>query len=55
MGRNHTSNDLPQSHIRKLDEGSEASFLVLPGNPLEKFDQLTNISLRVKQGQLIHL
>ena len=45
----------PSRTIGKLDEGYEASFLVLSGNSLENFEQLTNISLRVKQDQLIRL
>jgi hypothetical protein len=36
--------------IGKFAEGYEASFLALAGNPLEDFDQVRAIRLRVKQG-----
>ena len=39
--------------IAKLQEGYEASFLVLQQNPLENFDYAYNIALRVKQGVLL--
>lgn len=45
----------PNRKIGKLREGYEASFLVLDGNPLEDFNQIKNIKLRVKQGFLINL
>ncbi|HNP60006.1 MAG TPA: amidohydrolase family protein [Nitrospirales bacterium] len=40
----------PSRNIGRLDEGYEASFLVLQGNPLEDFEQVQNIILRMKQG-----
>lgn len=40
----------PNRRIGKLQEGYEASFLVLNGNPLEKFDNVKAIRLRYKQG-----
>jgi len=44
----------PERNIGRLDEAFEASFLVLSGNPIEDFEQVRNIVLRVKQGhQLI--
>jgi len=41
----------PNRNIGRLDEGFEASFLVLDGNPIEDFKNVKNIILRVKQGQ----
>ncbi len=43
----------PQRKIGFLKEGYEASFLLLKKNPLENFNDLLNISLRVKQGVLL--
>lgn len=43
----------PNRKIAKLQEGYEASFLVLQQNPLENFDHAYNIALRVKQGVLL--
>ena len=40
----------PSRKIGRLDEGYEASFLVLQGNPLEDFTQVRNIMFRLKQG-----
>jgi hypothetical protein len=40
----------PKRRIGFLREGYEASFLVLEGNPLTKFEEITNIKLRFKQG-----
>ncbi|MDR4459223.1 MAG: amidohydrolase family protein [Nitrospirales bacterium] len=40
----------PSRKIGRLDEGYEASFLVLQGNPLEDFTQVRNIIFRLKQG-----
>lgn len=45
----------PKRKIGKLKEGFEASFLVLKGNPLEDFNQIKNIKMRFKQGQLINV
>ena len=39
--------------IAKLQEGYEASFLILSKNPLENFEHAYNISLRVKQGLIL--
>jgi len=44
----------PQRRIGHLREGYEASFIVLRGNPLENFEHIRNIQLRVKQGLLIN-
>lgn len=41
----------PGRKIGRLEEGFEASFLVLGGDPIEDFDHVRNISLRVKQGR----
>jgi imidazolonepropionase-like amidohydrolase len=43
----------PQRKIAKLKEGYEASFLVLQQNPVEYFDAIYNIALRVKQGAIL--
>ena len=40
----------PERRIGQLAPGYEASFLVLDENPLERFDAVTTIRLRVKQG-----
>ncbi|HNP29185.1 MAG TPA: amidohydrolase family protein [Nitrospirales bacterium] len=40
----------PSRKIGRFDEGYEASFLVLQGNPVEDFEQVRNIIFRVKQG-----
>lgn len=40
----------PSRKIGRFDEGYEASFLVLQGNPLEDFEQVRNIIFRFKQG-----
>lgn len=40
----------PDRRIGHLAPGYEASFLVLDANPLERFDAVTTIRLRVKQG-----
>jgi hypothetical protein len=41
--------------IGKLKAGYEASFLVLKKNPLQEFTAIQEISLRVKQGRILHL
>ncbi len=41
----------PERDIGRLAEGYEASFLVLEGDPIEDFEQVRNIVLRVKQGR----
>jgi Amidohydrolase family len=43
----------PNRRIAKLQEGYEASFLILSKNPLENFEYAYNISLRVKQGVIL--
>jgi len=43
----------PQRKIAALKEGYEASFLVLKENPLQNFEAVYQIQLRVKQGQLL--
>jgi hypothetical protein len=45
----------PGRRIGVLAEGYEASFLVLPENPLEDLLHITEIELRVKQGRLLDL
>jgi len=41
----------PERHIGRLEEGYEASFLVLGGNPIEDFEHVRSILMRVKHGQ----
>jgi len=41
----------PQRKIGALQEGFEANFLVLAGNPIEDFSQVKTIRIRVKQGE----
>ncbi len=43
----------PNRKIAKLQEGYEASFLILSKNPLENFEHAYNIALRVKQGVIL--
>jgi imidazolonepropionase-like amidohydrolase len=43
----------PQRKIGRLEEGFEASFLVLGNDPIRDLRALENIRLRVKQGRLI--
>ncbi|NCU02343.1 MAG: hypothetical protein GXC73_00005, partial [Chitinophagaceae bacterium] len=43
----------PNRKIAALKEGYEASFLVLKQNPVEHFEELYNISFRVKQGTIL--
>lgn len=45
----------PKRKLGQIKEGYEASFLVLSGNPLDNFEQVKNITLRVKQGRMINL
>lgn len=43
----------PQRRIGTLNEGYEASFLALDGNPLEDWQNVRKIKLRFKQGILL--
>lgn len=43
----------PKRKIGKLQDGHEASFLVLKGNPIENFENVKEITMRFKQGNLI--
>ena len=43
----------PDRRIGPFEENFEASFLVLAGNPIEHFDYVTKIVLRVKQGYIL--
>ena len=43
----------PHRKIAFFDEGYEASFLVLAGNPIEDFQQVKHITFRFKQGTVI--
>jgi imidazolonepropionase-like amidohydrolase len=43
----------PQRKIGHLKEGYEASFLVLGGDPLQDFNNVGKIEMRVKQGELL--
>jgi imidazolonepropionase-like amidohydrolase len=45
----------PNRKIGKLKEGYEASFLVLDSNPIDDFERIKNIRLRVKHGTLINV
>lgn len=45
----------PKRKIGRLEEGYEASFLVLEGNPLGDFDQVTKIRRRFKQGRWLDI
>jgi imidazolonepropionase-like amidohydrolase len=43
----------PQRKIGALQEGYQANFLVLEGNPIKDFSNVKRISVRVKQGDLL--
>ena len=43
----------PRRKIGRLQEGYEASFIVLSDNPLDSFDSVTKIKVRFKQGNPI--
>ena len=43
----------PQRKIGALQEGYEANFLVLGGNPIEDFSKVKTIRMRVKKGELL--
>ena len=45
----------PDRRIGRLEDGYEASFLVLKGNPLEDFLHVTHIERRFKQGQWLEM
>jgi len=45
----------PQRKFAKLDDGYEASFLALDGNPLEDFGAIRRIATRVKQGHVLEV
>ena len=45
----------PQRRIGKLEDGYEASFLALEGNPLEDFGAIRRIATRVKQGHVLQV
>jgi hypothetical protein len=45
----------PNRKIGKLAEGYEANFLVLEGDPIDKFENIKNISMRIKAGQEIKM
>lgn len=43
----------PDRRIGRLEEGYEASFLVLKENPIEKFEAVTEMTFRMKQGHAL--
>jgi imidazolonepropionase-like amidohydrolase len=45
----------PKRKIGHLKEGYEASFLVLSGDPLQDFNNVQKIEMRVKQGESLSL
>jgi hypothetical protein len=45
----------PEKKLGHLQDGYEASFLALEGNPLEDFSNISKISFRFKQGRVIQL
>jgi len=53
--QNSAETIFPARKIGRLEEGYEASFLVLGGDPLEDFDHVRDIHLRVKQGRVLAL
>ncbi|HSJ67917.1 MAG TPA: hypothetical protein VK921_09595 [Anditalea sp.] len=49
-----TQTIFPNRKIGLIEEGYEANFIVLEGNPVEDFDFVTKINTRFKQGYFIH-
>jgi hypothetical protein len=45
----------PKRKIGHLKDGYEASFLVLAGNPIEDFQNTSNIEIRLKKGTILKL
>jgi hypothetical protein len=45
----------PKRKIGHLRDGYEASFLVLAGNPIEDFQNTSNIEIRLKKGTILKL
>jgi hypothetical protein len=45
----------PKRKIGHLKDGYEASFLVLAGNPIEDFQNTSNIEMRLKKGTILKL
>jgi len=43
----------PDREIGCLDDGCEASFLALEGNPLDDISHLRRIAVRLKEGRLL--
>jgi imidazolonepropionase-like amidohydrolase len=43
----------PSRKIGRLDEGYEASLLVLRGDPLKDLERLGDVRLRIKQGRVL--
>ncbi|MDQ3021305.1 MAG: amidohydrolase family protein [Bacteroidota bacterium] len=43
----------PGKNISQIKDGYESNFLVLAGSPIENFDNVKNISMRVKSGHII--
>lgn len=43
----------PKRKIGELREGYEANFIVLEGDPLHEFSNVTKVKLRVKQGRVL--
>lgn len=44
----------PERRIGRIEEGYEASFVLLEENPLEDFNAVRRVMLRVKQGDVLH-
>lgn len=45
----------PQRRLGRLQEGYEASFIVLADNPLENFENVKSVRYRFKQGVILRL
>jgi hypothetical protein len=55
MWTENTANTIfPTRKIGVLRDGYEASFLVLEGDPLKDFSNVTKIAMRVKQGRVLN-
>lgn len=53
--RNCASMVFPDRKVGRIENGFEASFVVLDGDPLTDFSNTRKISLRVKDGQVLNL
>jgi len=53
VDEDHPRDDFSRTAHRTLTPGYEASFVVLSGNPLRDFSNVTHITRRVKPGRTL--